>query len=399
MDLAFGLRTAVRRAVLAALLFGAVCQPLRAADPIESKPKDEEAGFFFALAGAKDCAYDQSRRRLYVTTPKKLVVIDAKARTILDSVKLPGGLQGCDIAPDFSFLAVAPIGAQFVYRIKLDWTKFEDMEVKQIKFKADAAETGVFGIAVGSDNSVLFSTTYAGSGGVKLRRLNAKKDTVEEVGPVRMDAVLTASGGRRYAAVAEGNISSGPLKLYDFQEQTLKPIADLQGFHYEMACSRDAAYFARPNRKGCDLYDAKWGRLGTLEGLPVLCAAFHPKSDSLFVLRAGEVNIQEYDIQGKKVSSTYPLDKPLVIRGDVRVTETAVLQPVGRDAVMASFRTSVNINFRTYASGRLKISEDGATLFAVIPSGVYMFPVKAPTPSATDTKPKPKITVIDPDKG
>ena len=109
-------------------------------------------------------------------------------------------------------------------------------------------------------------------------------------------------------------------------------------------------------------------------------------------MRHGEVNIQEYDIQGKKISNAYPLDKPLVIRGDVR--ETVTLQPVGRDVVMASFR--VNVNFHTYASGRLKIAENGETLFAVIPAGVYSFPIKAAAPAPADTKPKPKIKVIDP---
>ena len=344
------------------------------------------------LAGAKDCAYDQQRQRLYVTTAKKLVIVDMKARKVLESVELGGTLQACDIAPDFKFLVIAPIAAQFVYRVNLAWDKVEDMEISQIKFKGGASETGVFSVAVGSDNSTIFTTTFAGSGGVKLRRLAAKTDTIEEVGQVNMDTVLTAGGNRDFAAVAQGNISSGPLSVYDFKEQKLKPVADLTGFNYEIACDREGSFFARPTRKGFELFDSKGGRLGVLEGNPVIAAAFHPKTDALFVMRHGEVNLQEYDIQGKKISNAYPLDKPLVIRGDVR--ETVTLQPVGRDAVMASFR--VNVNFRTYASGRLKIAEDGETLFAVIPAGVYSFPIKASAPSPVDTKPKPKIKIVDP---
>jgi hypothetical protein len=325
------------------------------------------------------------------------VIVDTKNRTILDSVDLPGTLQGCDVSPDFKFLVVAPIAAQYFYRIKLDWAKVEDMEVDQIKFKAGANETGVFGICVGADDSVLFSTTFAGSGRVTLRLLNAKTDKVEEVGRVRMNSVLTASAGdRRYAAVAEGNISSGPLKVYDFTEHMLKPVADLQGFNFEVACAREAKFFARPSRKGCELYDAEGGRLGALEGTPVICAAFHPKKDSLFVMRHGEVNIQEYDVQGQSITNTYPLDKPLVIRGDVRSREVVNLQSVGKDAVIARFRTVRNVNFHTYESGRLKVSEDGDSLFAVLPTGVYLFPIKPSPASNPGTKPKVKIKTINP---
>jgi hypothetical protein len=210
-----------------------------------------------------------------------------------------------------------------------------------------------------------------------------------------MDAVLSPGGGRRFAAVAEGNISSGPLKIYDFKEKKLAAVANLGGFPYEIACSRDAKYFARPHKKGCDLLDEKGAKLGNLEGAPVIAAAFHPAADTLFVLRHGEVNVQEYDVQGRKVANSYPLDKPLVIKGDVNVTEVVDLRPVGRDAVIAQFRTVVNINFDTYRSGRLKVSEDGKTLFAVIPTGVYVFPVK---PAPSGSKPGPKIKVIEPPK-
>jgi hypothetical protein len=40
------------------------------------------------------------------------------------------------------------------------------------------------------------------------------------------------------------------------------------------------------------------------------------------------------------------------------------------------------------------VSEDGKSQFAVIPTGVYVFPVKAAPPA--DDKPKPKIKVVEP---
>ena len=81
---------------------------------------------------------------------------------------------------------------------------------------------------------------------------------------------------------------------------------------------------------------------------------------------------------------------------DVRNREVVKLQSVGKDVVIARFRTIRSVNFHTYESGRLKISEGGDSLFAVLPTGVYLFPVK-PTPASNlGTKPKVKIKTIDP---
>jgi hypothetical protein len=364
-----------------ALVF--VAAPLHADDA----EKKEDAGVFFSVPGAKDCAFDQERNRLYVTTLKQVVVIDTKERKIVDSIDLLGGVQSCDISPDFKYLAVAPISSQSLY-----WIELENLDVNQVRFKADGSETGVYDLCVGKDNSVLFGMTFAGSGGVSLRKFNPETNKVEVVGRVNMDSVITASGDRRYAAIAEGNISNGPLSTYDFEEKKLKPVANLDCFHYEIACAREAKYFARPHAQGCDLYSARGGKLGTLEGKPVICAAFSPVADQLFVMRHGELSIQQYDVEGSKLANSYPLDKPLAIQGDVNVF--AQLHPVGRDFVVAQFRRQVN--YRTFKSGRLKVSEDGKQLFAVLESGVYAFPVKET--AASDTRPgKRKIKVIDAD--
>jgi hypothetical protein len=230
---------------------------------------------------------------------------------------------------------------------------------------------------------------------VKLRRITPE-NKVEEIDRIRQDSMITPSADRKFASVAEGNISSGPVRLYDFKEHTLSKLADLDCFHFEMACARGAKYFARPHSNGCDLLDDKGGRLGNLEGKPVLCAAFHPKNDHLFVMRHGEIAIEEYDILGKKISNKYPLDKPLVIKADVVIRDILNLQPVGPDTVMANFRTHIQVLQRAYASGRIKISDNGEHLFVVIPTGVYTYPVDAVATPEADPKPRPKIKVIDP---
>jgi hypothetical protein len=355
----------------------------------EEAPKQDD-GEFFELGGAKDCAFDAQRQRLFVTNEKEIAVFDTKKRELVKSMEVMGKVRACDISPDFKYLAVAPLEGQFLY-----WIQLEDLEITQVRFKASASETGVFDLCVGADNSVLFSTTFAGSGWVTLRKFDPKTTRVTELDNVRMDSVVAASGDRQFAAVAEGNISSGPLQLYDFQKRRLKKVADLQCFNYEIACSRGARYFASPGRNGCVLYDGEGVRLGVLEGKPVICAAFSPKTDHLFVLRHGESTVQEYDVQGQSIANEYPLDKALAIKGDVHSHIVANVHSSGSHA-FGSIRRVVNVNHKTFQSGRVKVSDDGEHLFAVVPTGVYMFSVKSPGPSESGTAPnRPKIKVIE----
>jgi len=358
---------------------------------------DSGRGEFFKVLGAKDCAFDDVRQRLYVTTGKQLVVIDTRKRTVLESIDLPGNVCACDISSDCNYLAVAPMGGHFIY-----WIALEDLSINQIRFAADSMESGVYDLCVGADNSVLFSMTFAGSGSVRLRRFVPATNSIEEVGGVNMDSVVTAGSDRRFAAIAEGNISSGPLKVYDFTTQKLRSVADLDCFHYEMACARGAQMFARPNRQGCDMYDAKGQKLGSLEGAPVICAAFHPTRERLYVMRHGQPCIQEYDCSDNTIVRTYPLSAALDITGDVNNQIVGQIIPVGPDSVVAQFHHVSSVYYRTFRSGRIKVSKEGDKLFALIPTGVYMINTKsdgAPKQSGGtskgNTKPKRRVNVID----
>lgn len=357
---------------------------------------DGGRGEFLKVPGAKDCVFDEVRQRLYVTTGKQLVVIDTKERKVVESIDLPGNVCACDISLDCKYLAVAPMGGHFIY-----WIELEDLNINQIKFTADSMESGVYDLCVGSDNSVLFSMTFAGSGSVKLRRFVPATGSVQDVGGVNMDSIVTASGDRRYAAIAEGNISSGPLKVYDFTTQKLKSVASLDCFHYEMACARDARMFARPDRKGCDMYDENGQKLGCLDGAPVICAAFHPKKDRLYVMRHGQACIQEYDCTDNTMVRTYPLSAALDITGDVNNQIVGQIIPIGPDSAVAQFRHVSSVYYRTFRSGRIKVSQDGEKLFALIPTGVYMIATKSAGTPKESTKKKRHINVIDsrPSKG
>lgn len=252
----------------------------------------------------------------------------------------------------------------------------------------------MFDLCVGCDGSVLFTMVFlnsegAASGWVNLRRFDPATTTVTAVGGVRMSTVVSASGDRRFAAVAEGNISTGPIRVYDFKEQKLRDVTATGSFIYEVACSGDGRYFARPHRTGCDLYDAKGGRLGNLEGKAVICAAFHPKADRLFVMRDGQTSLQEYAAADQKLVNEYPLDKALKITGDVNDRVVANLHAVGRDMVVCHVRRVRSVNFHSFESSRVRVSDDGGKVFVVVPAGVYMLATKQPP--ATEAAPKFKV--------
>jgi len=349
-------------------------------------PAGDSAGFFFEVDAAKDCVFDPQRQRLYVTDEQQLVVLDTKDRKKVKSIDLPGKVRACDISPDYKYLAVAPFSGQFIF-----WISLDDLEVTQVKFKADATETGVFDLCVGVDGSVLFSMVFlnsegAASGWVKQRRFDLVSTAVTVVAGVRMDTVVSGSGDRRFAAVAEGNISSGPLRVYDFQKQKLRDVAATNAFNYEIACSSGARYFARPHGRGCDLYDGNGGRLGNLAGKPVICVAFHPKADRVFVMRDGETSIQEYSLASQKLANEYQLEKALVIAGNVNDRVVANVHAAGRDMVIGHISRVRSVRYKAFQSGRVRVSDDGEKVFVVVPAGVYMFATKKPANSAKETK-------------
>ena len=183
-----------------------------------ARGRSGRAANFVAVKGAKDCVYDHVRKRLYVTTLSQLVVVDMTIRKVIESIDLLGSVQGLDISAKAKFLAIAPIAAQYIYKVDLDWKSAEDMKVERIKFKADSNETGVFSVGIGADDSILFTTTFSGSG-----RCQAPPDgptgAVSDIARFNMDSIIAITGDRQKAYIAEGNSKSGPLDRFNFRKK------------------------------------------------------------------------------------------------------------------------------------------------------------------------------------
>jgi hypothetical protein len=336
-------------------------------------PNGAAKSLFFSVDHAKDCVFDAQRQRLYVTNEKQLVVIDVKDKKTIKTLDLPGKLRPCDMTPDGKHLAVGPQSGMFFY-----WVSLDDLDVTQVRLKPDGRELGVFDLCTGADGSVLLSMAVedGGSASQKLRRYDPQTNATTEVGVSPRYTALAASGDRRYAAVAEGDISNGPLKLYDFQEKTLRTVAALGDFNYEIACSTGARYFAWPHREDCALLDEKGGRVSNLPGKPVIAAAFNPKADRLFVMRDGDTSIQEYSVPDQKPVNQYPLDKALAIAGKVSERVVANVTQTSKKSAVGTIRRVRTVSYKKFDSGRMRVTDDGQTLCVVVPTGVYLFATK-----------------------
>ena len=111
-------------------------------------------------------------------------------------------------------------------------------------------------------------------------------------------------------------------------------------------------------------------------------------------MRNGELGIQEYNLNGKLLEHSFSFDSPLAIKSDVRNSVNVQLQPAGRDAVRANLRRVTHVNFHTYQSGRMHVAEDGKTLCAVVPNGVYVFPISEHALQAVDSDDSSRKTKV-----
>jgi hypothetical protein len=353
------------------------------------KPAGADAGFFFKVEKARDCVYDAKRQRLYVTNEAQLVVLDARERKTVKSIDLPGKVRACDITADCKHLAVAPYSGAFLY-----WIDLDDLEVSQVNFKAEADETGVHDLCVGIDGSVLLTTVFQNgertTGAVKLRRIDPASAKVTEVRSAPTDSVVSASADRKFAAVGDANAGPGSFLVYDFREQKLRDPVRTSSSIFEIACGPEARNVAVPLQGGCELYDAKGGRIANLSGKTVICAAFHPKAERVFLLRAGEKSLQEYAVEGQKLVNEYPLEKPLKIYARVTEQKVTTVERVGKNKIVGNTRPIRTVHYKAFQSGRVRVSDDGEKVFVVTPEGVYMFATKAPSASEA-----PKFKVIE----
>ena len=184
---------------------------------------------FANLAG---WAYDSARNAIHMVGPEGVVrTWNLDSQQFTGSFQVGGKPSSLDISADGKYLLVGngdavltgmtpgagPSYAAQVARVNLGTGAVEQYQVDL----TDSYERGVYDLAIASNNKALITTNFAGSGWTQLRtfQVDAAAPSFEPfpglTGKVTNRSFVTASEDRRYVLIEEGDISNGPLAIYD----------------------------------------------------------------------------------------------------------------------------------------------------------------------------------------
>lgn len=315
---------------------------------------------FIPIPSARDIVHDAKRNRLYVTMAQRFafdapfaaggVLVYDLANETLEEPLLKGSQRclGIDLSPDGDRLIVAD-GTIAGDENHLHLIDIDSGEVDTLDFELEDGEGGMFTALFISDDEVLATSTYQGSGWVPLRRVDLVSGEAEIVASVTQNTMLARSADGSTVAFAQANISSGAWGVYAPSEEAFEH-AMTDWFVYEIAISRNAEQIAVPTYGGLFVFDGALEPLATLgyysRSLPI-SAVYSPVADEVyFAWYDADVSIDAYS------------------------TET--LEPVRTIAAEpGKFDWTGN---HAFDNGRLRISRDGTLLFATTATGIAFYP-------------------------
>jgi len=238
----------------------------------------EAAGTFISAPDRVDMVYDSGRDTVYVTSGASVLRYHVGTNTFLSPFDLGGSLAGLDLSPDGNTLVVADrtrnASNTWVHVVNLDTGTSS-----KVLFPRYSLEGGTFTVAYTSDNHVLITSTFEGSGWVPLRRLNPATGAWSDLrsrfttgfGEVRQDTMLAASGDRSVVGFAESNSSDGPVGRYRVSDSTVvQKTGYTDGtswFNYEIGTNKNGTQFAVPTYGGTFIYNGSMVKTGTVLGV------------------------------------------------------------------------------------------------------------------------------------
>ena len=192
-----------------------------------------------SFEGVTSFAYDQARGLLYVATASGVLYAwNPQTQSVAWSLDLGHSLSGLALSPDGTFVlvgdaSVSPSKSDFtndtpgvthtdVYRVNLSTRAVTSLDVPVDAGGFIPAENGVSNIVIGANNQALFSTRMSGfgSGWVPFHEFSANAPSVGSglvsgLNSITDGSYLVSSEHGRYVFVAEGDISNGPIHIYD----------------------------------------------------------------------------------------------------------------------------------------------------------------------------------------
>lgn len=315
-------------------------------------PAQEEAprSFDISVPQRVDFTFDQDV--LYITSGSELTRFDVRAGASLPPLPIGGNLMGIDALPGSGMLAVADSTTQNgTNRVHL--VDIETEAITEVRFPLEFGEVGTFMVAWAGDGTLLISSSYGGSGWTPLRKYDPLTQQVTDLGNVRQNTMLTPSADRMTIALAESNISSGPVRAYNVSSGLIDTSINTGWFTFEVAVSPHGRSFCVPTysgafgfaRRGTTFVPkstigqyATWGPIG---------AVYSPTADVLYTAEWGA-------------------------NGGVKAYQASTWQEL---AVLDNQFFSWSGN-HALDEGRLEISPDGRLLAASIVGGVRVYRVQ-----------------------
>ncbi len=305
-------------------------------------------GTFVAAPSRTDIIYDARRDILYISSGSAVLRYQLATDTFLTPFQLTGTLMGMDLSPDGNRLVVAD-SSTASSRVWVHVIDLNTGQATQANFSAGGSENGTFAVAFGGDGAALISSRFAGSGWVPLRRYDPVAGTTNVIASPMQDSMLSASADGATIAIAEHNISSGPVNRYDAALRLITRGTGTSKFNFECAASRDGSLFAVPTYGSTYIYNATLGlvtNIGVYAGAQPVGAAFHPFADALFC--------------------------PLATTPYVRVYSTTNWATLA-DLDFGTYFSALSTAPQAFAQGRTRLSPDGSIVFVTVSGGVQYY--------------------------
>lgn len=298
---------------------------------------------FISAASRADIAYDTIHDVLYISGSNSLLRYDLPSQSFLAPIALGGTTFGMDISPDGKTLAVANTSKTATKNF-IDLIDLETGTSTRAGFNLSFSEGGTYTVAYDADGKLLVSSRFQGSGWTPLRKYDPVTGSTSALGSVRQDTMLAASANHSVIAVAESNISSGPVGTYRTGDSSYRSAFDTYAFVFEVAASRDGSQLAIPTYLGTYIEDPALivPSIGTYAGPAPIGAAYSPVKDSIYLPFSQSSYVAEYDTTTGLEVKRYQVD--------------GTFDWIGNHA---------------FNEGRIKVAADGSYFFVTLDSGVY----------------------------
>ena len=322
------------------------------------------------VTNGQDMVFAHSGKYLYVSTSNGLVqVYNTSTHVLQPPYNLGGSLNGLDIAPDDTFLLVAQdnVGTTqgTFHRVDLGTGA-----ITNLNYSLAFGEAGGLDVAIGSNGLALATTKFSGEGSTPLRQIDLatntftiRRDAPGSSGPGMVtDAYIHRSGDGRRMYLLESNVSNGPVFTYSAASNTFGPSGAAGTAAADTAVSRNGSLLGTRTVSTASLATAPdFKPVHSFTGLDS-GIAFDGQSDLFYGVNTLADQIVVFD------TNTF------LERYRFRIGEDVA--PGGQGI----FNTLI-------------VSDDGRYLALATTSGIRLFTLAAPPPSASLTNISTRVSV------